>query len=114
MERWDIRASPSPDDPQRHLLLLRGGMGGVAQILKKFGALCGRPSPLDGDDFNLSLVLHKVTPEVRGRLDEWLGKLAPQAGAAVAAPAAAPEPAPAAAAPAALPPMPSLTPPPAA
>ena len=68
MERWEIRPSPNADDPLRHLLLLRGGVADVAAVLKKFGALCGRPTPLDGEEFNLSFVLHKVTPEVSEKL----------------------------------------------
>lgn len=78
MDRWEIRPSPNDDDPQRHLLLLRGGVADVAAVLKKFGALCGRPTPLDGDDFNLSFVLHKVTPEVSAKLNDWLAKMAPK------------------------------------
>ncbi|UPT74445.1 MAG: DnaA/Hda family protein [Elusimicrobiota bacterium] len=111
MERWEIRASPHADDPQRHLLLLRGGVADVAAVLKKFGALCGRPTPLEGEEFNMSFVLHKLTPETRAKMDAWLVQMAPPkpADAAAAspapAPAAAPPPAPA---PAALPPMPSF------
>jgi len=86
MERWEIRPSPHADDPQRHLLLLSGGVADVSAVLKKFGALCGRPTPLEGEDFNLSFVLHKVTPEVREKLNDWLGKMSPRA-AAPAAPA---------------------------
>ncbi len=111
MERWEIRPSPSTDDPQRHLLLLRGGVADVSAVLKKFGALCGRPTPLDGDEFNLSFVLHNLTPEVRGKLDDWLGLMAPKPAPAptpVPAPVAALTPAPATPPPAALPPMPSL------
>lgn len=101
MDRWEIRPSPNADDPQRHLLLLHGGVSDVAAVLKKFGALCGRPTPLDGEEFNLSLVLHKVTPAVSEKLCDWLGKMAPKA-----APAPIPAPAPS------IPPMPSLAPPP--
>ena len=93
MDRWKIRHSPNAEDPQRHLLLLRGGVADVAAVLKKFGALCGRPSSLDGGEFNLSFVLHNVTPPLREKLDEWLGKMSPKP------------------APEALPPMPSLAPP---
>jgi len=117
MDRWEIRFSPNGDDPQRHLLLMRGGVTDVAAVLKKFGALCGRPTPLDGDEFNLSFVLHKVTPEVRDKLDDWLGKMSPKPApveAAPPAPAPAPTPAPTpVAAPAPMPeipPMPTLTP----
>jgi chromosomal replication initiator protein len=106
MDRWEIRPSPNDEDPQRHLLLLRGGVADVAAVLKKFGALCGRPTPLDGDDYNLSFVLHKVTPEVSEKLNDWLGKMSPKP---VPAPEPTPPPAPAPA-PAAVPPMPTLAP----
>ncbi len=105
MERWEIRPSPNADDPQRHLLLLRGGVADVSAVLKKFGALCGRPTPLDGEDFNLSFVLHKVTPEVRTKLNAWLGQMSPKTEPAAAAP---PPPTPIPAPDAAVPPMPAL------
>lgn len=113
MDRWEIRPSPNSEDPQRHLLLVRGGVADVAAVLKKFGALCGRPTPHDGEDFNLSFVLHKVTPEVSEKLNEWLGKISPKPLAAVEPPPP-PTPAPVAApVPAALPPMPEIPPMPA-
>ncbi|MDD5303957.1 MAG: DnaA/Hda family protein [Elusimicrobia bacterium] len=90
MDRWEIRPSPNADDPQRHLLLLRGGVADVAAVLKKFGALCGRPTPLDGEEFNLSFVLHKVTPEVSEKLNEWLGKMSPKPAPAPTPPPPAP------------------------
>ncbi len=125
MERWEIRPSPNADDPLRHLLLMRGGVADVAAVLKKFGALCGRPTPLEGEEFNLSFVLHKVTPEVNEKLREWLGKMSPKpAPTPVSPPAPVPmptpapalipvlTPAPAAAAPSipSIPDMPSLSP----
>lgn len=112
MERWEIRPTPSADDPDRHLLLLQGGPSDVAALLKKFGALMGRPSPAEVDGFNLSLVLHRLKPASREKLDAWLTKAAPPAVAPVPEPAmppAPPTPAPIAAPP---PPMPSLAPPP--
>lgn len=110
MDRWEIRAAPNEDDPQRHLLLLRGGVADVAAVLKKFGALCGRPTPLDGEDFNLSFVLHKVTPEVNEKLNDWLGKMSPKPQDVVDSPKAN-QPAPATPPPMpAIPPMPSLAP----
>ena len=113
MDRWVIRAAPSMDDPKRHLLLLRGGVADVAAVLKKFGALCGRPTPLEGDEYNLSFVLHKVTPEIREKLDDWLGQISPKPAAAPA-PDPTPVPAPAMPALAAVPPpapaIPSLAP----
>ena len=89
MDRWEIRPAPNADDPQRHLLLMHGGVSDVAAVLKKFGALCGRPTPLDGEEFNLSFVLHKVTPEVSEKLNAWLEKMAPKP-APVPAPAPVP------------------------
>ena len=62
MEKWEIRATPSGDDPDRHVLLLKGGPSDVSALLKKFGALMGRPTPAHVDGFNLSLVLHKLKP----------------------------------------------------
>ncbi len=102
MDRWEIRSSPNDDDPLRHLLLMRGSGADVAAVLKKFGALCGRPTPLDGEDFNLSFVLHKVTPAVSEKLNEWLEKVSPKP---VVQPAAAPP----KTVPAALPPPPAAS-----
>ncbi len=77
MEKWEIRPTPSADDPDRHVLLLQGGPSDVAALLKKFGALMGRPSPAKAEGFNLSLVLHRLKPAKRAKLDEWLTQAAP-------------------------------------
>ncbi|MDP3542973.1 MAG: DnaA/Hda family protein [Elusimicrobiota bacterium] len=106
MDRWEIRPSPNEDDPQRHLLLLHGGVADVSAVLKKFGALCGRPTSLDGEEFNLSFVLHKVTPEMSEKLADWLGKMSPKP--APVEPPSTPAPA---TPPPAVPPMPVLAPP---
>jgi hypothetical protein len=103
MEKWEIRPTPSADDPDRHVLLLQGGPSDVAALLKKFGALMGRPSPSKAEGFNLSLVLHRLKPAVRAKLDEWLTKAAPPPPAPVLAPPPAPV--------LTLPPVPVLTPP---
>ncbi len=120
MERWELRPSPSEDDPERHLLLVQGGPQDVAALLKRFGARLGRPVPCADEGFNLSFVVHRLSKEPRAKLDDWLRKAAPPAEPpAAAAPAPAPvpsEPAPAAPEPAAppvpeLPEMPELKPP---
>lgn len=111
MDRWEIRPSPNADDPNRHLLLLRGGVADVSAVLKKFGALCGRPTPLDGEKFNLSFVLHKVTPEIREKLDDWLEKMSPKPAAPPPPPTPAPTPA-LTPAPTPMPPPPAEIPPP--
>jgi chromosomal replication initiator protein len=117
MEKWEIRATPSADDPARHVLLFQGGPSDIAALLKKFGALMGRPEPAKAAGFNLSLVLHKLKPDMRVKLADWLEKSAPAAAppAAAAPPMPDPEqtrpmPTPTPAAP--PPPMPALTPPP--
>jgi hypothetical protein len=102
MERWEIRPAPNADDPQRCLLLMRGGPADVAAVLKKFGALCGRPTPIDGEEFNLSFALHRVTPEARRRLDKWFGQAVPMTPRATEIPLA-PPPAPPAVSPVAAP-----------
>jgi hypothetical protein len=115
VERWEIRASPTADDPSRHMLLLQGGMADVAALLKRFGSLCGRPTPHDGEGYNLSLVLHGVTPEARAKLDDWLAKVAPpkkpEPAAAPEPSAPAPPPAPMPVLDAAPPPAPAVEPP---
>jgi len=107
MDRWELRPTQTPDDPDRHTLLIRGGPGDVNALVKKFGALLGRPNPFLGDDYNLSLVVHRLTPEIRERLEAWLQQAVPAARPAEAvrddlaaafdapAPAAAPVAAPA-------------------
>lgn len=123
MKRWEIRPSPGADDAHRHLLLLDGGPADVSAVLKRFGALCGRPGPAEVEGFNLALVLHKLTAPKRAKLEAWLREMAPDAAPApVAAPAPAPMPelpalAPAPAptpAPVPIPEMPALAPAPAA
>ncbi|MFI5363116.1 MAG: DnaA ATPase domain-containing protein [Elusimicrobiota bacterium] len=119
MEKWDIRPTPSADDPDRHVLLLKGGPTDVAALLKKFGALLGRPSPAKVKGFNLSLVLHRLKPAKRAKLEAWLEDASPRpAPARTPAAPAANEPA---AAPASPPPslpalaaLPAAEPPPAA
>jgi len=71
MDRWEIRPSRTRG-PLRHFCSARR-VADVAAVLKNSGAV--RPShALDGEEFNLSFVLHKVTPEVSEKLNEWLGR----------------------------------------
>ncbi len=91
MKRWEIRSQPGADDDLRHQLLLEGGPADVAALLKRFGALCGRPGPAEVEGFNLALVLHDLTAEKRAKLEAWLAGMAP---APVPTPAPAPAPAP--------------------
>lgn len=116
MERWEVRAEPGADDPDRHLLLLQGGPADVASLLKKFGAMMGRPGAASVEGFNLALTLHRLKPESRAKLEAYLQAVAPKAAVAAPAPAvtapAAPPPPPPPAPTPTLPPMPTLAPPP--
>ncbi|MBI4371193.1 MAG: ATP-binding protein [Elusimicrobia bacterium] len=124
MERWEIRASPGARDPDRHLLLIQGGPADTAALIKRFGALFGRPAPSAEEGFNQSLVIHRFKSGERAKLEAWLAKTCPPRPKLASAPAtpppaaarpapAAPAPAPApVSAPAAVPtPVPSPTPP---
>ncbi len=89
MEKWTISPDPSAHDARRHLLLLKGDMKDVAAILKRFGAMCGRPSHgAKPGGFNYSLYLHGLTDAGREKVAAFLTAAAPPA------PFSAPEPAP--------------------
>ncbi len=85
MDKWEIRPARNDDDPDRHLLLLRGGPADVAALIKKFGALFGRPTPCREGDYNFSLVLHRFNSSARERLEEWLNRDSSRPTSAVAA-----------------------------
>lgn len=118
MEKWTIKPAPTAQDPRRHVLLLKGDMKDVTALLKKFGAMCGRPSPArEPEGYNFSLFLHGLTEGSLDRVKSALGELAP--GAATAPfPSSGPAPAfeverfPAAAPPAPATPPPAAAPPP--
>jgi chromosomal replication initiation ATPase DnaA len=110
MDRWEVRPTPGADDLDRHQLLLQGGPADVASLLKKFGAMMGRPVPAQVEGFNLSLTLHKLKPEARAKLEAYLQAVAPKAAPApepALAPAVPPPPPPPTPTPS-LPPMPVI------
>ena len=109
MERWEIRPTPNGDDPDRHVLLLQGGPVDVASLLKKFGSQMGRPTPAEVPGFNLSLVVHRLRPDARAKMEIYLRQVAPASAAPVVEPVPAPPVAVSAPPP---PPMPTLAPPP--
>lgn len=100
MKKWAVAPDPAPQDPQRHVLLLRGDMKDVVSIVKKFGSLCGRPAAIvHPEGYNLKIFLHKPTPMELQSLNFFLDKMAPslaplEPAAAEPAPSAAPETAP--------------------
>ena len=96
MEKWTIRPAPAPFDPQRHLLLVKGVMKDLSLIVKKFGSLCGRPTPANAaDGYNFSIYLHGLTQLGLDRVTVTLNEMFPQAASSApaviaAAPLAAP------------------------
>jgi hypothetical protein len=90
MDAWEIRATPSVNDPDRQLLLVRGSPKDVAALLKRFGGQLGRPAPTQVPGFNVCLVLHRMKPAMRAKLDAWLTSQARPREAPVAPPPTAP------------------------
>ncbi|MDE2236341.1 MAG: ATP-binding protein, partial [Elusimicrobia bacterium] len=106
MEKWSIQPAPSQSDPLRFRLFIKGSMKDISTLLKRFGALCGRPAPENSPEgYNYSLPLHRVgkpaMQRLRAALEEMSAKSRPVAAAPsspkVAPPAATPPPAPVAA-----------------
>jgi chromosomal replication initiator protein len=85
MTKWSLRPDPSPLDPARHVLLIKGEMKHVSQIVKKFGAMCGRPLKADhAEGFNVSIYLHGITKTGVDKVARFLGEIAPAAQGDVA------------------------------
>lgn len=86
LERWTIVASPTTKDPKRHSLLVRGDKNALYAIIRKFGALCGRPQKAKEADYNYSLYLHGVTGGQLDKIEQALAVLAPEAERGAAPP----------------------------
>lgn len=77
MEKWAIKPSPTDYDPLRHLLLVKGSMADVSTVIKRFGALCGRPKKeTTPEGFNFSLPLHGVNTQTMEKLSAALNEMA--------------------------------------
>lgn len=78
MEKWSIRPDPTSYDPRRHVLLLKGTMQDIAGILRRFGAMCGRPAPVNmPEGYNYSLYLHGLTQLGMERMSAALNEMCP-------------------------------------
>lgn len=76
--KWEIQPAPTAGDPKRQVLLLHGDMKDVLTIIKKFGALCGRPDRnKGGEEFNFRMYLHRITPAQLAKVSEFLENLTP-------------------------------------
>jgi len=91
MKKWSLRPDPSFHDPARHVLLISGEMKNVSQIVKKFGAMCGRPRKTEHPEgFNFSIYLHAITKTGVDKVARYLGEIAPDAKGDLASAAPAP------------------------
>ena len=91
MKKWSLRPDPAAHDPARHVLLIKGEMKHVTQIIKKFGAMCGRPLKVDhAEGYNFLVHFHGITPLGLEKVTNFLKDIAP--GAATDVAAAAPPP----------------------
>ena len=91
MTKWSLCPDPTPQDPARHVLLIKGEMKHVSQIVKKFGAMCGRPLKIDHPEgFNVSIYLHGITKSGVDKVARYLREIAPGAQGDLVAAAPAP------------------------
>jgi chromosomal replication initiator protein len=91
MKNWSLRPDPSLHDPARHVLLISGEMKHVSQLVKKFGAMCGRPMRIEHPEgFNFSIYLHAITKTGVDKVSRYLGEIAPNAKGDLASAAPAP------------------------
>jgi chromosomal replication initiator protein len=110
MTKWSLRPDPSPHDPARYVLLIKGELKHVSQIVKKFGAMCGRPLKAEHPEgFNVSIYLHGITKSGVEKVARYLREIAPGAQGDLASAAPAPT-APAPSAPAPAPTLPDIPP----
>lgn len=87
LELWTIEPTPTPKDPSRHTLWLKAQLADVQAIIRRFGALCGRPQKeRAASEYNFSLQLHGAGPEVLSRMEEWLRALGPNGEAPASRP----------------------------
>ena len=76
MEKWTIKPAPTALDSLRHVLLIKGDMNDIAALLRRFGALCGRPKKENTPEgFNYSLPLHRVATVTMESLSSALNEM---------------------------------------
>ncbi|MFH1725501.1 MAG: DnaA/Hda family protein [Elusimicrobiota bacterium] len=91
LTRWRIEKSPTDKDPHRQILLLKGSLSDVRALIRRLGAMCGRPKKEKGDpDFNFRLYLHGLNAEALADVEAQLRSLAEGAPAPTTPAAAGP------------------------
>ncbi|MBI5245139.1 MAG: ATP-binding protein [Elusimicrobia bacterium] len=89
--RWTMRPAPTLKDPLRRLLLLQAAMGDVQALVRRIGAICGRPKKeRDSPPYNFSLYLHAIDPAKAAEVEAALRAMNPSAVPGREAPAGAP------------------------
>lgn len=84
MERWTLKPAPTDADDRRHVLHFQGEMKDFLLILKRFGAICGRPDRGAAEPgYNFKVFLNKPGPEVLENLSSFLTELVPAPPAAL-------------------------------
>ncbi len=81
MKKWELRLEPGSHDSARYELLIQGEMKDMARIVKKFGAMCGRPVKVNHPEgFNLRIYLHEMTHGLVEKVSAYLQEAAPPLG----------------------------------
>ncbi|MBI3298136.1 MAG: ATP-binding protein [Elusimicrobia bacterium] len=81
LTRWLIKAAPTPKDPQRRMLLVKGAWSDVHGLVRRLGPVCGRPKKEASDpEFNYSIALHKLDEAALAGVEAALTALAPSGG----------------------------------
>jgi len=87
LSRWSIEESPTKRDPNRRLLYVKGSLSDVHGLIRKLGAVCGRPKKEKGnDEFNYSLALRKISEEDLSEIESELRSISPNGAVAVETP----------------------------
>ena len=78
MEKWSLKPAPTQTDERRHVLHFQGDTKDFVLILKRFGAICGRPNRTAVEPgFNFKVYLNKPGPETLDDLSSFLTELSP-------------------------------------
>ena len=85
LPRWRIDAVPTDKDPLRRILFVKAALSDVHALIRRFGAVCGRPKKeRGGAEFNYSLFLHQISEAQLAEFRAELSGLAQEASAPAA------------------------------
>lgn len=81
IKKWEIKRAPSRSDPKRCQLFIKCEAGDVHLLIKKLGALCGRPEKA-AEPYSYSMYIIGPGPESLKKLEQVIAEIE---GASVAA-----------------------------